>query len=346
MSVHAENSARAMTGAHYADVDHQVASFLESMPKHCDKHVRNVVSILFAIIGVESGSAVRSLARALKHEKMGVRLSAVIALGALGEHSAEAVSELVSALKDGEWRVRVRVAVAETLGLLGQHAATAAPVLAAVLNDGNAQLREAAVEAFAALQEHAISAIPNIVSALKNGDWWVQVAACEALAALGPNAGSVVPQLKAALKTAKKHQVRMAAVKALSAVGQSEASTVSAITEALFDKAWEVRSTARMTLADLSKDAILDLTHILRMLKNGDWWNQISAAEALGVLGSIELPVIQGLEAALKHNTQKVRTAASEALALLGQRPDSDHQPTVRNENNQTKDIFSVVDDQ
>ena len=78
-----------------------------------------------AVIGVESGSAVRSLARALKHDKMGVHLSAVIALGALGQHSAEAVSELVSALKDGEWRVRVRVAVAETLGLLGKHAATA-----------------------------------------------------------------------------------------------------------------------------------------------------------------------------------------------------------------------------
>ena len=35
------------------------------------------------------------------------------------------LSELVSALKDGEWRVRVRIAVAETLGLLGKHAATA-----------------------------------------------------------------------------------------------------------------------------------------------------------------------------------------------------------------------------
>ena len=56
---------------------------------------------------------------------MGVHSSAVIALGALGQHSAEAVSELVSALKDGEWRVRVRIAVAETLGLLGKHAATA-----------------------------------------------------------------------------------------------------------------------------------------------------------------------------------------------------------------------------
>ena len=109
----------------YASVDHQVASVLASMPKHCDKFVRNGVALLFAVIVVESGSAVRSLARALKHDKMGVHLSAVIALGALGQHSAEAVSELVSALKDGEWRVRVRIAVAETLGLLGKHAATA-----------------------------------------------------------------------------------------------------------------------------------------------------------------------------------------------------------------------------
>ena len=38
----------------------------------------------------------------------GVHLSAVIALGALGQHSAEVVSELVSALKDGKWRVRGR----------------------------------------------------------------------------------------------------------------------------------------------------------------------------------------------------------------------------------------------
>ena len=106
MSVHPENSASAMPAAHYASGDHQVASVLESMPKHCDKYVRNGVALLFAVIGVESGSAVRSLVRALKHDKMGVHLSAVIALGALGQHSAEAVSELVSALKDGEWRVR------------------------------------------------------------------------------------------------------------------------------------------------------------------------------------------------------------------------------------------------
>ena len=98
----------------YASVDHKAASVLASMPKHCDKFVRNGVALLFAVIVVESGSAVRSLARALKHDKMGVRLSAVITLGALGQHSAEAVSELVSALKDGEcfsFSLAVRVIV-------------------------------------------------------------------------------------------------------------------------------------------------------------------------------------------------------------------------------------------
>ena len=68
---------------------------------------------------------VRISSQILRKSPQGVHLSAVIALGALGQHSAEAVSELVSALKDGEWRVRVRVAVAETFGLLGKHAATA-----------------------------------------------------------------------------------------------------------------------------------------------------------------------------------------------------------------------------
>ena len=104
-----DHSTEALCGSEeavYANVEHKTASVLESMPKHCDKFVRDGVALVLAVIGAESGSAVRSLAKALKHDEMGVRLSAVIALGALGQHSAEAVSELVSALKDGEWRVR------------------------------------------------------------------------------------------------------------------------------------------------------------------------------------------------------------------------------------------------
>ena len=57
---------------------------------------------------LESGSAVRSLARALKHDKMGVHLFAVTVSDTLVQHSAEAASELVSALKPGNWFVRVR----------------------------------------------------------------------------------------------------------------------------------------------------------------------------------------------------------------------------------------------
>ena len=222
-----------MTSNNLVNLDDEIPSSLESMPKHYRKHVGNAVSILFSVLDVEVETAVKSLSSALKHERMGVRLTAVIALGSCGLHSPEAVSMLASMLAPTEWRVGVRVAAAETLGGLGHHAASAAPALASELNDGNSQVREAAAEALVALQENAVSAIPNIQRMLQKGDWWVQVAACNTCAGLGQIAGSMIPDLQNILTTAERHSVKVAALKALSSVGQNDTSILPAETAML-----------------------------------------------------------------------------------------------------------------
>ena len=308
-----------MTSKCLVNLDDEIPSSLESMPTHYGKHIRNAVSILFSVLGVEVETAVKSLSSALKHERMGVRLTAVIALGSCGLHSPGAVSMLASMVAQTELRVGVRVTAAETLGSLGPHAASAAPALASELNDGNAQVRDAAAEALVALQENAVSAIPNIQRMLQKGDWWVQVAACNTIAGLGQIAGSMIPALQKILTTAERHSVKVAALKALSSVGQNDTSILPDILEAVFDTSEKIRNIARRTLKDLSKDANVDHTFLLNMLKNGKEWQQVLAAETLEILGSNECPVIRELQTALEsNNTQRVKSAACKALYSLG----------------------------
>ena len=330
-----------MTSKCLVNLDDEIPSSLESMPKHYGKHVGNAVSILFSVLDVEVETAVKSLSSALKHERMGVRLTAVIALGSCGLHSPGAVSMLASMVAQTELRVGVRVTAAETLGSLGPHAASAAPALASELNDGNAQVRDAAAEALVALQENAVSAIPIIQRLLQKGDWWVQVAACNTIAGLGQIAGSMIPDLQNILTTAERHSVKVAALKALSSVGQNDTSILPDILEAVFDTSEKIRNIARRTLKDLSKDANVDHTFLLNMLKNGKEWQQVLAAETLEILGSDEFPVIRELQTALESNTQRVKTAACKALYSLGQRPSSDPETAMLTESHETKDMLS-----
>ena len=319
-----------MTSNNLVNLDDEIASSLESMPKHCGKHVGNAVSILFSVLGVEVETAVKCISSALKHEHMGVRLTAVIALGSCGHNSAEAVSMLASMLAPTEYRVGVRVAAAEALGRLGPHAASAAPALASELNDGNAQVRDAAAEALVALQENAVSAIPIILEMLKKGDWWVQVAACNTCAGLGQVAGSMIPDLQNILETADRHSVKVAALKALGSVGQNDTSILPAILKAVFNTSEKIRNIARRTLEGFSKNANVDHTFLLNMLKNGEEWQQVLAAETLEILGSNQLQI------ALESNTHRVKTASCKTLYSLGQCASSDTETAMLNESHET----------
>ena len=53
-----------MTSNNLVNLDDKIASSLESMPRHCGKHVGNAVSILFSVLDVEIETAVKSLSSA------------------------------------------------------------------------------------------------------------------------------------------------------------------------------------------------------------------------------------------------------------------------------------------
>ena len=57
-----------MTSNNLLNLDDEIASSLESMPRHCGKHEGNAVSILFSVLDVENETAVKSLSSATNNQ--------------------------------------------------------------------------------------------------------------------------------------------------------------------------------------------------------------------------------------------------------------------------------------
>jgi HEAT repeat protein len=110
------------------------------------------------------------------------------------------VPALCRALADGEGFVRRAAAVA--LGSIGPVAGAAVPALVRLLiNDPDTDVTWAAAEALRAIgaAEAAVGAVPNLVGPLRDKDGTARVAAARALGALGPVARLAVPELIRAL---------------------------------------------------------------------------------------------------------------------------------------------------
>jgi HEAT repeat protein len=154
----------------------------------------------------------------LKNADAGVRVNAAEELGRSGV--AEAVPALSDAMNDDYWGVRLSAAMA--LGDIGNASEPAVPTLAKALRDETPSVRSGAAWALGRIGEPAKAAIPALIEALQEDEASIRFNAAYALGRIGEAAKDAVPALIQALRD-EDGQVRHFATEALKQIGTSEA---------------------------------------------------------------------------------------------------------------------------
>jgi HEAT repeat protein len=202
-------------------------------------------------IGPEARAAITGLTGALKHEDRNVRRSAAGALGSLGPEAKVAVPALTKALQDKD--LQTRHFAARALVRLGDREAkqAAAPILRDALQRTPDQRVRAEIIVFLwTIGPEPESTFPGLKTG-DTGDMWTTTQLLRKVDKdIQKNA---VPTLIAAFKGTRDANGRADFVRALGEIGPAAKASVPALTEALKDKAENVRNAATEALKKIQQ---------------------------------------------------------------------------------------------
>ena len=196
---------------------------------------------------------------ALGDDAAAVRATAADELGMLGESAAEAIPQLIQALRDNYEPVRLNAAY--TLGTIGE---PAVPQLIEVLGDENGPTRRMAAYALAAVGAPAVASLSE---ALEHTEEAVRIEASYALAQIGDSAETAIAAL---IEHAKDEavEVRRYLAEAFGSIGPAASPAVPALIDMLDnDDDKQVRFESALALAQIgpaSSDAVPSLEKALR----------------------------------------------------------------------------------
>ena len=244
-----------------------------------------------------------------------VRAAAAHALGALGKHAEQHARMLVERLSDKD--EDVRKAAAGALGAIGEHAKEQKPVLVELLSSGDDDVREAAAQALGALGEHAKHQAPALAERLNDEARWVRRAAARALGALGEHAKQQAPMLAQRLND-EYWRVGAAAAQALGSLGEHAKDQVPTLVKVLSHGNSDVHADIIQALGALGEHAKDQAPALAKLLSHADPEVQLAAAQALGALGEHAKDQAPALAKLLSHTDPKVQVAAAHALGALG----------------------------
>lgn len=194
-----------------------------------------------------------ALQRALTDPNIRVRLSALEALGALGDDASTLIPDLVRTLTDRDRFVRWSAArVLGGLAKFDQHAASVVAGLDRMLCDPDTSVRIAAVRALAEYKTASIAALPGLVDQLVKADFEVRVEVINTLLAIGIESAPAIPALTENLGSSDP-RVRRAAAEALGRFGPTAASAVARLERTNFDEDVNVRRAAAAALLRISR---------------------------------------------------------------------------------------------
>lgn len=200
-----------------------------------------------------SPHVVDALIRALGDSVDAVRMSAGVALTAVGVRAEGAVPALHDALHDSA-HVAVRWQAAMILGRLAPSAGQASvPPLTEALADREPQVRAAAAEALGKIGRASATALPQVVLLVRDPDATTRLKAVEALPNIARDTSLVDPLVVALSDSAP--AVRRAAAAALGALGTSTSTSIAALAQALKDSLAAVRAAAALALAEIGPPA-------------------------------------------------------------------------------------------
>ncbi len=209
-----------------------------------------------------------------------------------------------------------RARSARALGRLGWLARDSLPLLVSALSDPDAGVREAAAQAVGQMGPEAL---PYLTRMLTHEDKYVRRNAVWALGKLGPLAKGSIPSLCDALHD-QDPRTASGAAQALGNMGADAGEAIPPLTEAM-------RGTnivlCRMAAKALSQIGAKALPALIAHLKHRDPFVRGEAALAIGWMGAVAAPAVQGLVEVLRTGARPMGPAPRPA------QPTSSHTPVT-----------------
>ena len=333
----------AMTSlAHLATHAAPAAEALTKALKDRDTFIRQRAAYTLASIGQAAKSAIPALLEMFQDKELVHRQLAVQALAAVGPEAKSAVEPLMSVLeKERDYLLRMSAVVA--LGRIGQASQPAVPALVKLLKEPPMQPRaetpiispfptspdahlgrprpiltsatSVILQALSRIGPGAEAAVHEIALLLKGNEDQRRIAV-SVLGSIGTGATGVLLE---GLKS-QDAKLRALCAETLGGFEKPTDDAVKALIVALEDSDPAVRHQTAFALSRIGSTAKSAAPALLTLLKNRelDADSRALAAQALGEMGEEAIPAIAALIAALKDESAFVRQEAASALGNIG----------------------------
>lgn len=263
----------------------------------------------------EQEEIIKTLLEKLKDQDFRLRFRAAVALGRLGNTSETVVTALLESLKDQNSAVRDRAV--DALGRLGKGSEAVVTALLELLKAQNYRVRLNAANALVKSGNASETVVTALLESLKDQDSAGRYRAVDALGELDNTSETVVTALLELLKDHDFH-VRLGAAEALYKLSKGSETVVAALLESLKEQDSNACSAAAFVLGKLSIASETVITTLLELLKNQDSQMRCGAAFSLGELGIASETVVTALLELLKDQDSLVRLGAAFSLGKLG----------------------------
>ena len=217
---------------------------------------------------------------ALGSDDSAVRASAADQLGLFGQSAADAIPQLIEALRDGYEPVRLNAAY--SLGTIGE---PAVPQLIETLGAEHGPTRRMAAYALAAV---GAPAVPALSEAVQHTEDAVRIEATYALAQIGKPAETAIPALMQHTKDPA-DEVRRYIADAFGGIGPAAAPAVPALIDMLEnDEDKQARFEAALALAQIGPASSDAVPALAKALRDPDRYVRDNAIHALKRIDTIE----------------------------------------------------------
>jgi HEAT repeat protein len=253
-------------------------------------------------LGEKAAEAAPALVELLRGNNEDVRLQATIALGKIGNASAEPLAKALSD-KDAD----VRFYAAWGLAFVGPPAKGTTGALVKALGDSSAQVRRKAAYALGRIDPDPEAVVAGLVGALGDADADVRQAAAEALPKMGKAA---VPALIKALSS-DKVELRNTAIKTLGEIGSAAEPAIGELKAFLLQPDKGASDLAADALAGIGAAAI----PVLAVAADDD--SEVVRPRALAALLKIGAPAVPAIVDLLGAKHDEVRRLVATRLGSI-----------------------------
>lgn len=256
----------------------------------------------------------KAIAQRLTDSEVDVRKTAAEILGSFGPEGAEAIPELVLALRKNQDWWNVRKAILQAIGQIGPAAKDAIPGVVLMMDEKDDDVRK---EAYRTLEKLGPDVVKNLGEAFIGASWWAKTQILKMLELFGARSAPAVPSLVIALDDPDQ-DVRRAILRTLARLGHAASASSERLYKILADPK-EPHQSWMLALSALLKFGPVGTQTLHRALQHPDWWLPKTLSEAFGQLGSeIGTEGLPILTLALAHSRWEIRWTATLVLQKFG----------------------------